>query len=78
MRTDTAPCISFYGFPQHYYEAEYPHKGSPELASKILGLLDQAGIKSKGVKRGLDHGVWSGFTVGKWLFSWGLSVVANG
>lgn len=53
----------FYGFPQHYYEAKYSNKGSPELASKILDLLKQAGIKSKGVTRGLDHGVWSGFTV---------------
>ncbi|KAK8104006.1 Extradiol ring-cleavage dioxygenase- class III enzyme- subunit B [Apiospora kogelbergensis] len=53
----------FYGFPKHYYEAKYPNKGSPELASKIMGLLSKAGIKSKGVTRGLDHGVWSGFSV---------------
>lgn len=59
---------SFYGFPKHYYEAKYPNKGSPELASKIMGLLSKAGIKSKGVTRGLDHGVWSGFSVG--MYSW--------
>lgn len=56
---------SFYGFPSYMYEAEYPNKGSPELANKILGLLKDVGIKAKGVTRGLDHGVWSGFHVGQ-------------
>lgn len=58
---------SFYGFPEHYYESKYPNKGSPELASKIMGLLANAGIKSRGVTRGLDHGVWSGFSVGMYF-----------
>ncbi|KAI6089644.1 LigB-domain-containing protein [Hypoxylon rubiginosum] len=53
----------FYGFPPEYYQAQYPNKGSPQLASKILDLLTKAGIKAKGVTRGLDHGVWSGFHV---------------
>ncbi|KAI1772760.1 LigB-domain-containing protein [Hypoxylon cercidicola] len=53
----------FYGFPPEYYEAQYPNRGSPQLASKILDLLTKAGIKARGVKRGLDHGVWSGFHV---------------
>ncbi|KAF3002294.1 hypothetical protein E8E14_001686 [Neopestalotiopsis sp. 37M] len=53
----------FYGFPPYFYEAKYPNRGSPELANKILGLLKDAGIKAKGVTRGLDHGVWSGFNV---------------
>ncbi|KAI1875710.1 uncharacterized protein JN550_001996 [Neoarthrinium moseri] len=53
----------FYGFPPHYYEAKYPNRGSPELANKIIGLLTDAGIKTKAVTRGLDHGVWSGFHV---------------
>ena len=56
---------SFYGFPRHYYEAKYPSKGSPELAREIISTLEEAGIKAEGVKRGLDHGVWSGFSVGK-------------
>lgn len=47
------------------YEAKYPSKGDPELASHILDLLSSAGIKSEGVKRGLDHGVWAGFHVGE-------------
>ncbi|KAI1500017.1 LigB-domain-containing protein [Biscogniauxia marginata] len=53
----------FYGFPSEYYKAQYPNRGSPELASKIMNLLQQAGIKSRGVTRGLDHGVWAGFHV---------------
>jgi hypothetical protein len=28
-------------------------------------MLSEAGIASAGVSRGLDHGVWSGFSVGK-------------
>ncbi|KAK6952526.1 hypothetical protein Daesc_007066 [Daldinia eschscholtzii] len=39
------------------------YEGSPELASKVIDLLTDAGIKAKGVTRGLDHGVWSGFHV---------------
>ncbi|KAH7161302.1 Extradiol ring-cleavage dioxygenase, class III enzyme, subunit B [Dactylonectria macrodidyma] len=53
----------FYGFPDHFYKAKYPNKGDPELASKIMVMLSEAGIQSHGVKRGLDHGVWSGFHV---------------
>ncbi|KAI2610478.1 LigB-domain-containing protein [Hypoxylon sp. NC1633] len=53
----------FYGFPPQYYQAQYPNRGSPELASKVLRLLTDAGIRANGVTRGLDHGVWSGFSV---------------
>lgn len=53
----------YYGFPAHYYEFQYPNKGSPELAEKVLGLLKDAGIKAEGVRRGLDHGVFAPFRV---------------
>ncbi|GAP90237.2 putative aromatic ring-opening dioxygenase subunit [Rosellinia necatrix] len=53
----------YYGFPPEYYKVQYPNKGDPELASKIIGLLQNAGIKAEGVKRGLDHGVYVGFSV---------------
>lgn len=52
----------FYGFPSHYYDFKYPHKGSPELAEKLLGVFNDAGIAARGVRRGLDHGVWAGFS----------------
>ncbi|KAK9494592.1 Extradiol ring-cleavage dioxygenase, class III enzyme, subunit B [Lipomyces doorenjongii] len=53
----------FYGFPPHYYEYNYPNKGSPEVAEKVIEKLSVAGIEAQGVKRGLDHGVWAGFVV---------------
>ncbi|KAI0099880.1 Extradiol ring-cleavage dioxygenase, class III enzyme, subunit B [Nemania sp. FL0031] len=53
----------YYGFPPEYYKVEYPNKGSPELAAKVIKLLQDAGIKAEGVKRGLDHGVYVGFSV---------------
>ncbi|KAJ2969518.1 hypothetical protein NUW58_g9972 [Xylaria curta] len=53
----------YYGFPPEYYKVQYPNKGDPELASKVIGLLRDAGIEAEGVKRGLDHGVYVGFSV---------------
>ena len=55
----------FYGFPPHYYEYEYPNKGSPEVAETVIEKLAVAGIEVKRVKRGLYHGVWAGFIVGR-------------
>ncbi|PLB49292.1 aromatic ring-opening dioxygenase LigB subunit [Aspergillus steynii IBT 23096] len=51
----------FYGFPSHYYKETFPNVGSKEVADKVLGLLGNAGIDARGVKRGLDHGVWASF-----------------
>lgn len=55
----------FYNFPPHYYEYEYPNKGSPKVAEKVIEKLAGAGIEVERVKRGLDHGVWAGFMVGR-------------
>jgi aromatic ring-opening dioxygenase catalytic subunit (LigB family) len=54
----------FYGFPRHYYEYDYPNKGSPEVAERVIGRLESAGIEVEKFRRGLDHGVWAGFMVG--------------
>jgi len=51
----------FYGFPDHYYDLKYPNVGSKLVAEEVISLLQKAGIKAKGVSRGLDHGVWAGF-----------------
>ncbi|KAJ6014436.1 Extradiol ring-cleavage dioxygenase class III enzyme subunit B [Penicillium herquei] len=51
----------FYGFPDHYYKENYPNVGSKEVSHRVLDLLKEAGIDAKGVKRGLDHGVWASF-----------------
>lgn len=55
----------FHGFPPHYYEYEYPNKGSSEVAEKVIEELAVAGIEVERVERGLDHGVWTGFMVGR-------------
>ncbi|RUP47281.1 Extradiol ring-cleavage dioxygenase, class III enzyme, subunit B [Jimgerdemannia flammicorona] len=55
----------FGGFPQHYYTQEWDHKGSPELATRVVDMLKKmrnnainAGIEAEGQKRGIDHGAW--------------------
>ncbi|ORY56610.1 putative aromatic ring-opening dioxygenase LigB subunit [Pseudomassariella vexata] len=53
----------FYGFPPHYYEYDYPNKGSPAVAERVIEKLAAVGIEFEKVKRGLDHGVWAGFMV---------------
>lgn len=46
------------GFPPHTYELTYPAPGSPELAARVVGLLDRAGVPARGAERGWDHGVF--------------------
>ena len=59
---ESLPLIyDYYGFPDEYYSVQYPNKGSPELTEKVLGMLKDAGVEAKGVKRGLDHGVFASF-----------------
>ena len=59
---ESLPLIyDYYGFPPHFYELQYPNRGDPELAEKIISLLGDAGIKAEGVRRGLDHGVFASF-----------------
>lgn len=55
----------FYNFPAHYYEYDYPNRGSREVAEKVIDKLKAAGIEVERVKRGLDHGVWVGFMAGR-------------
>lgn len=55
----------FYNFPAHYYEYDYPNRGSREVAEKVIDRLTAAGIEVERVKRGLDHGVWVGFRAGR-------------
>ncbi|EFX01977.1 aromatic ring-opening dioxygenase [Grosmannia clavigera kw1407] len=51
----------FYGFPPEYYQIDYPNKGSPEIAEKVVQKLNAAGMRVEKTKRGLDHGIWVGF-----------------
>lgn len=61
--TQTDLIYDFYGFPKHYYNYKFPHRGDPELANQILARLNATGIKGRGVDRGLDHGAWAPFMV---------------
>lgn len=51
--------FDYTGFPAETYEYEYPMPGHPELAGRVQGLLQQAGIDSRlDHQRGFDHGVF--------------------
>lgn len=58
--TRTVPLFyDFYGFPQHYYEVEYPAPGAPGLAREVEKLLADVGQGlSRDETRGLDHGAY--------------------
>jgi 4,5-DOPA dioxygenase extradiol len=48
----------FYGFPRTLFEKQYPAPGSPELAARIIKLLDRSNVLPD-QSWGLDHGTWS-------------------
>ncbi|TWH24483.1 MULTISPECIES: class III extradiol ring-cleavage dioxygenase [unclassified Aminobacter] len=60
--TDPAPGMiyDFGGFAPELYEMVYPAPGSPELAERVIGMLDGAGFAPYPLeKRGYDHGAWT-------------------
>ena len=58
--TRTVPLVhDFYGFPERYYQTEYPSPGAPELAARVRELLRQKDIAcADDPERGLDHGAY--------------------
>mmetsp|Transcript_23392 Transcript_23392/g.41505 ORF Transcript_23392/g.41505 Transcript_23392/m.41505 type:complete len:267 (-) Transcript_23392:58-858(-) len=49
----------FYGFPENTYKVRYPAPGLPSLATRVLTLLQAAGISaSLNTERGYDHGAY--------------------
>jgi aromatic ring-opening dioxygenase catalytic subunit (LigB family) len=49
----------YYGFPDEAYTITYPAPGSPDLARKIAGLLEENSIPaSVDPQRGFDHGLF--------------------
>jgi 4,5-DOPA dioxygenase extradiol len=49
----------YYGFPDEAYEINYPALGSPGLANRIAGLLNQNDIPARiDPQRGFDHGLF--------------------
>jgi aromatic ring-opening dioxygenase catalytic subunit (LigB family) len=60
MGNPNPPMIYDYsGFPEHTYQVRYTAPGSPELAHRVLELLQAAGIVGTfDAKRGFDHGAF--------------------
>ena len=57
--TRSVPLVyDFYGFPQRYYELEYPAPGAPELAASVKALMPSNEPVLDRPGRGLDHGAW--------------------
>ncbi len=51
--------FDYYNFPPHTYQLTWPAPGAPDVAARIRGLLDAAGIPSEDEpERGFDHGVF--------------------
>src|SRR5690606_17977638 len=49
----------FHGFPVQLYQLTYPALGAPDLAVRIIGMLQEAGLAAGADPvRGLDHGAW--------------------
>ena len=49
----------FGGFPEALYKIRYPAPGAPDVASRVVELLKDAGIATgQDGCRGLDHGAW--------------------
>ena len=49
----------YYGFPEAAYEITYPAPGSPALANRIAGLLNNNKIPARiDPQRGFDHGLF--------------------
>ncbi len=60
--TDPAPGMiyDFGGFAPELYKIVYPAPGAPEMAMRVAGLLQVAGLHPRiAPKRGYDHGAWT-------------------
>jgi 4,5-DOPA dioxygenase extradiol len=48
----------FYGFPQRFYQLQYPSPGAPALAKRVKELLSPMTDVASDESRGLDHGAY--------------------
>ena len=52
------------GFPEHTYHVRYAAPGAPEVAARVRGLLETAGIGVReDAQRGYDHGLFAPMAV---------------
>jgi 4,5-DOPA dioxygenase extradiol len=58
--TTPVPLIyDFYGFPERFYQLQYPAPGAPEVAQRVRDLMRAAGLPTVDEPaRGLDHGAY--------------------
>lgn len=58
--TQPVPLVyDFYGFPQRFYQTQYPSPGAPQLAARVRELLAARGMAvASDPRRGLDHGAY--------------------
>jgi 4,5-DOPA dioxygenase extradiol len=57
--TERVPLVyDFYGFPQHYYQLQYPAPGAPELAARVKAVMPDSEPVTDRPERGLVHGAW--------------------
>lgn len=60
--TDPKPSMiyDFGGFDPQLYRMVYPAPGEPQLAERVVALLDEAGLAPARLgRRGYDHGTWT-------------------
>ena len=60
MASPKPPMVyDYYGFPPHTYEVVYGSAGAPELAARVQGLINAAGLPAQlDPARGFDHGAF--------------------
>jgi len=52
----------YYNFPDYTYRLQYPAKGAPDVAARVVELLSNSGIVAEtDDRRGIDHGVFVPF-----------------
>ena len=49
----------FYGFPQPLFDVEYPAPGAPDVARRVLDVVEPTYVGLDADSWGLDHGTWS-------------------
>jgi aromatic ring-opening dioxygenase catalytic subunit (LigB family) len=66
VQTHSSPPMyyDYGGMPEFTYRVQYPGPGSPELAGRVIDLLQGSGMPARGDgTRGFDHGVFAPLVV---------------